>query len=51
MEMGSKQSQDKAVSGQQRSGGGDRERHKEEKRNKTNSISMHTVLNPSLICH
>lgn len=41
MEMGSKQPQDKAVSGQQRSGGGDRGGHKEEKRNKMDSISAH----------
>lgn len=51
MEMGSKQPQDKAVSGQQRSGGGDRGRHKEEKRNKTDSISAHgarPLTRPSL---
>lgn len=51
MEMGSKQPQDKAVSGQQRSGGGDRGGHKEEKRNKTDSISAHgarPLTRPSL---
>ena len=45
--MGSKQPQDKVVSGQQHREVGDRSRHKKEKKkNKTKVISTHAVLNP-----
>lgn len=48
MEMRSKQPQDKVVSRQQQSGGGG---HTEatKKKNKTNSVSAHTALNPGLV--
>lgn len=44
--MGSKQPQDKVVSGQQHREVGDRGRHKKENKNKTKVISTHAALNP-----
>lgn len=46
MEMGSKQPQDKVVSGQQHREVEDRGRHKKENKNKTKVISTNAALNP-----